>query len=343
MMGMMDTDRIAETMRRNDWRQELTALDADASRRLLAGYQRLVPRVRQAAEDLIQRMKLPYQETGEIDPDAMRLYDEYILFQRAMRAEMDDFARILAGVMDEGQIAAIRAGLEAAERMVEVGGGTIVAGVWNRPDPEAVRRAIGYMDGAAMRQNLALFGENATQTISDLIIAGVAQGKSPYLIGQIINEWENVPYHWAQTMARTGQIYSARMATHIAYQQNERVVQGWMWLSALDSRTCISCWSKHGQVFDNSQTLNDHHNGRCVAVPIVRGATWHESYRTGPERFDDLSEADQREIFHNDKLYDAWRRGEVGWGQMSVPYENNVYGEMQRATSYIETLRRRSR
>ena len=342
MFGRLDdSDRIAETIRRNDWREELTALDRDASRRLLEGYQRMIPRLRQAADDLRRGMDAVYQETGQFDFDGMRQVREYNLFQTAVRAEMDDFAQILARTMDDGNSAAIRAGLDAAERMAEASGGRVIAGIWNRPDPEAVRRAIGYMDGAAMRDNLAMFGENATQTISYLIIAGVAQGKSPYLIGQIISEWENVPYHWAQTMARTGQIYSARAATHIAYRENERVVQGWMWLSALDRRTCISCWSKHGQKFDNSQTLNDHHQGRCVAAPIVRGSTWHENYRTGPERFADLDEDDQRAIFNNNKLFEAWQRGNVDWSRMSVRYANPVYGDMQRATSYVETLRRR--
>jgi hypothetical protein len=328
-------DGIAELIRREDWRREMAEYDADAAQRLLDSYQRLAPAFEARADALVQAIV-----RGDVNSaQAFRDLPEYTDFLATVNAEMNSFARILSGEISRGVDVGISAGLNAAENMAGV---IVDTTSWVRPNPAAVRAAVNYADSPAMQAAVNQFGLNASQNINDLLIVAVAQGRSPYEIAQIISDWKNVPYSWAENMARTTQIWSARTATHEGYRANPRIVSGWMWLSAKDKRTCISCWSMDGMIFPVSKTLNDHHRGRCTPAPISPYSRWNVGYRTGRERFAELSQADQRAIFHNKSLYDAFMNGEVGWGDLSEPYQNDIFGEMQRASS-LTSIRERNR
>jgi hypothetical protein len=330
-------DGIAQIIRREDWRREMAAFDAESSRRLLQAYENIQPEIEAAANRLVQATVLG------ISPSDFVSLPEYIDFLATVNAEMSSFSRILGTEIDAAADAGTIAGLNASENMVGVivGGSPQQMGIWVRPDPAAVRRAVGYADSDAMRGALFRFGENASNNIRDLLISGVAQGRNPRQIAAIIADWTNVPYSWAENMSRTTQLYSARTATHEGYLANPAVVTGWMWLSAKDNRTCISCWSKDGLIFPVTQILNDHHRGRCTPAPITRASRWNVGYELGRERFMSLTEQQQREIFHNDALYNEWRRGRVQWDELSEPYQNDIFGEMQRAPSLASIERRR--
>jgi hypothetical protein len=119
-----------------------------------------------------------------------------------------------------------------------------------------------------------------------MVLAGVAQGYGPRRIATVLEQALGMPYAWAETMTRTVQVYSYRTATHAAYAANPQVISGWMWQSARDTRTCLSCLAMDGSVHGLDEVLNDHHRGRCAPVPIVRGTTWVESYVPSREWFD---------------------------------------------------------
>jgi hypothetical protein len=330
-------DGIAEIIRREDWRQEMADFDAESSRRLLEAYQRLEPAFESRANAMVQALVRGDDNSAQM----FRNLPEYTDFLATIRAEMDSFARILAGEIVAGQNAGIQAGLNASANMVAAANGGVMVGGWVRPDPAAVRAAIGYADSPAMQAAINQFGLNASQNINDLLITAVAQGRNPRQIAQLIADWKNVPYSWAENMSRTTQLYSARDATHEGYRANPDIVIGWMWISAKDKRTCVSCWANDGRIFPISQNLNDHHRGRCTPAPITRNSRWNVGYATGPERFATLDEASQRAIFHNNALYEAWRKGEVDWSEMSEPYQNDIFGEMQRASSLASIVERR--
>lgn len=100
---------------------------------------------------------------------------------------------------------------------------------------------------------------------------------------------------------------------------------------------CISCWSQHGSVHPVNEILDDHHRGRCVPVPIVRGTRWADEFETGPARFEQLSADRQRRIM-GPGMHSAWRAGAVNWRDFSRSYQDNVFGEMLRAASLRELL-----
>ena len=87
----------------------------------------------------------------------------------------------------------------------------------------------------------------------------------------------------------------------------------------------MSCVVQHGKVFPLNQTLNDHHNGRCAAVPITR---FTGGVKPGVEWFNDLTPAEQQDMMGR-SAYRAWRDGVIQLDQLSREYHDPVYGNMR--------------
>lgn len=134
------------------------------------------------------------------------------------------------------------------------------------------------------------FGEYIAGQVRNGILTGVGIGKNPRDVYQILKRnFERSlgsGLTSALTTIRTAQIKSYQLASHASYQANSDIVTGWVWYSALQpGRTCMSCISKHGTVHPVTETLRDHHNGRCLVLGSMV-STWHgekeiESVKSG--------------------------------------------------------------
>jgi hypothetical protein len=252
-------------------------------------------------------------------------------YQRLINAtddQMQRFANTTERVSTALQATATASGLAVAEALA----GRAVAQVWRRASSDAVANLINFVDSPAMQSRFLTFGANAARTISDVVITNFVQGRGAIATARAVRDFVDVtPLSWATNMTRTVQVYSYRYANHAAYQANSQILEGWRWSSARDARTCISCWSQDGKVFTLDQTLNDHHQGRCAPIPIVRGSSIR--WNTGEDVFNGLPVDRQREIM-GAGLYDAWKRGDAQFSEFSRPYHDSVYGEMlRRATN----------
>jgi hypothetical protein len=76
-----------------------------------------------------------------------------------------------------------------------------------------------------------------------------------------------------------------------------------------------------------SETLNDHHRGRCTPLPVVKGSTWQNTVQTGPEWFAGLADADQLAIMGRGRL-DGLRAGLFSWEDMGRNRNDALYGPM---------------
>jgi hypothetical protein len=153
----------------------------------------------------------------------------------------------------------------------------------------------------------------------------------------MIEQWLGLPYAWAENMTRTVQNWSYRTASHASYAANSDVVSGWMWWSAQDITTCLSCWKQHGSVHEVNEVLNDHHRGRCTPLPIVRGTRWADTTERGEDVFKRLPAEDQRRVMGG-AMHRAYQAGRVDFGQVSRPYDDGVYGKMLRQASLKDIL-----
>lgn len=330
---------IQQIIERSDWRRTLASDYQATANRLLTAYTRSLPDLRLLAEGFVRRLEADAE--NPLSASAVGGTQEYRDLLKRVQIEMTDFSRLLrteVGTLADG---AMQTGADGALEMAMATAGhlqTLVQTSWNRVAPETLRTLVGYVDSAAFHEKVDTFGENARQSISDLILTGVAQGKNPRMIAGILNNWLAVPYVWADNTVRTAQLYSYREANHLSFEANPDVLNGWVWIAALgDTRTCMSCIAQHGSIHPLSERLNDHHRGRCVPAAWVKGTTWPQTMISGPTWFEALDESVQK-LYMGGALFNAWKDGAMSWDDMSQPYHDDVYGDMLREASVSGAL-----
>jgi hypothetical protein len=325
--------------RRQDWRQTLEREYQPTARRLIGAYSRVLPRLQDLERKLIADIEA-LDESGELTAGRVKGLKTYRDLIDRIEVEMQDFAVIAKD--EAARLAAdmIKPAVDAAlsETTIQVPGfGAELTATFLRPDPAAIERLVGYVDSAAMRAKFAKFGEAAGQDFADKMIAMVAQGKNPRFIARAVAGWNNIPASWAENMTRTTQLYSYRTATHAAYLVNDKLYDGWMWRAALDTRTCMSCISRHGTTYKTTETLTDHHRGRCAPIPVIKGSTWRDDVISGRDWYGKLPPDVQRRI-SGDLMWTAMQQGDVGWDDISKPYDDDVFGKMLREASVKELV-----
>ena len=153
-------------------------------------------------------------------------------------------------------------------------------------------------------------------------------------IGSGIARELGVGLAWAVNTTRTANLWAYREATRANYAANPRVVSGWTWLATLDGRVCGNCLSQHGSRHALSETLNGHHQCRCVPIPELPlakslGLDLPE-IEPGEAWFKRQDEATQQGIL-GPGMWAAWKDGAVSFDQFrGHTYDHPVYGAMQR-------------
>lgn len=162
------------------------------------------------------------------------------------------------------------------------------------------------------------------------LIRGVASGSNPRETARrIVARAErrfNGGLNRALVIARTETLDAHRAGARLGRMQHADVLSGWTWLSALDTRTCPSCWGQHGSVHPIEEPgPHDHQQGRCTAVPTTKSwadlgfADIEEPPSLIPDasaRFEGLSSTEQLAIL-GPARYEAWVRGEYPMGGWS--------------------------
>lgn len=144
----------------------------------------------------------------------------------------------------------------------------------------------------------------------------------------------------ALVIARTEVVDAHRAAAEAEQAAEADVLAGWTWLCHLDTRTCISCLVRHGELHPlDEQGPNDHPQGRCVRMPKTK--TWAElgidldepedSVPDARAWFDALTEAEQRSILGPTR-YRLYVAGEIAWEDLSQRRENAGWRESWQVT-----------
>ena len=249
---------------------------------------------------------------------------------------------------------AVQAGIDDALRLMQFSlpaGTGGIAGSFTRLHPDAIIAAAGLMgpDSPLNEKLTAQFGEYVADQIEAHFLDGIGAGmRADRIVDLLSRNLQNglgSGLTSLLTTLRTAQIKAYQIANHSTYLANSNVVTGWVWVAALDARTCISCIEQHGTVHPLTETLNDHHNGRCAPVPET--VTYKdlgldipetvEPIESGPDWFDRQPATTQRELMGG-AMYDAYKAGQVGFGDFSRKYDDAVYGELLREASLKDIL-----
>jgi hypothetical protein len=227
-----------------------------------------------------------------------------------------------------------------------------VRGLWVQLSPEQVVTMLGFLEkDSPLYVNLSRLGDDVAALIAEKLRQGIILGYNPRKVARLIQEATGQGLTWSLKTARTANLWAYRLAAHANYRANSHVVTGWVWWAQLgDPRTCLSCINMHGSVHTLDEVLNDHHQGRCTPIPQTLSykdlgfdvPEEPQVYQRGEDWFRGLSAAEQKAIM-GAGMWSAWDAGEFAFADLSVPYQDDVYGEMLREASLKGLLGERAR
>jgi hypothetical protein len=249
-----------------------------------------------------------------------------------IQRELNTFSGYAETVMRQTSTTAIKYGIVDAKSMVLVQNPGLAA-TWKTLNPRAIEALIGYMqEGSPLMKRIELLAPTRAQAVANTILDQVAFGANPKTIAGMITKELGIGLTDSLRMTRTVQIYSYREANRASYVANSDVVQGWIWVSVLAPETCAACMALHGTEHSNDETIDDHYNGECYAVPKVIGGG-NDYAGQGEAYFNSLSEAEQKNVVGN-STWELLNNGDISFNQLVNHREDEVYGSMVSVTPY---------
>ena len=192
------------------------------------------------------------------------------------------------------------------------------------------------IDGSPLYERIQMLSGAVSEYVRSVLIESMALGRNPRTTARLIQSAFGRGLTDALRMARTAQLYAWRKASLEEYQANADILSGWVWFATLDDTVCQSCIAMHGTIHPLDELLNDHHNGRCAMLPLVKGVDSPVGL-TGIEWFESLPESRQMEILGKGK-YEAWKDGRFTFAQLSKERNDEVYGTMRVETPLKELV-----
>jgi len=310
------------------FRKAIEKRDALALTDLIETYQSMY----RALQDKMELLTIKMAEHPELTRSALLRMDKFKDLLRQVDVELTKFQNYTEIQIRKGVTEEILAGIDDAKRLVlAAGGDPAIIAQWNNINPKAIQNMIGFLqEDGALYQRLAKLAPTTVERLKQTLIENVGLGKNPRSIAKIIEREIGMGLTDALRMTRTVQIYSYREANRASYIANSDVVEGWYWMSALDTESCVSCIAMHGTFHTNDETLDDHHNGMCTMLPAVIGGK-NPLDKSGEDWFKELPENKQRE-YMGDTKFEAWKDGKFEFGALSTQHEDDVYGTMRGET-----------
>lgn len=301
----------------------LARREAQAIARLLAVWAQAWRGVRAESEALAARLL-----AGEANQGGLRTRREWAdAYARIIEAEIRKLAALAEPATLALQQQAVGQALDDVGRLVDIVAGEEGAGVaamLRRPSDAAVRAVLGVgREGAPLGRLFEAIGRDAAQRMVDALAAGVAQGLNPKVIARGLRREFGLPAYRSVLIARTESQRAYRAATLESYRANEDIIDGWVWVSACDARSCAACIAMHGTRHRLSETLEEHPGGRCKAAPVVLGRA--PQVGSGEERFREFSEAQQRRTLGKGR-YEEWRAGRLPLREMVTVRQSSTWG-----------------
>lgn len=231
------------------------------------------------------------------------------------------------------QTATVELAQEQAQALVREQGARLTL---SRLPREAINELVAQLpNGSPLSTLLQELVGQGSQNMREALINGVAQGWNPRRIERAAREAQGKVLQRALTVARTEALRPYREAQYQQRQANQNIIQGWVWLSAADGRTCASCWAMHGTRHGNNERLDDHPNGRCTEVPIVAGFALNVP--TGDELFKKADPAVQQRVLRGEK-YEAYRDGRIKLNDLVHRSRSRVWGTTRNEASLAQAL-----
>ena len=256
------------------------------------------------------------------------------------------YAPLMARAVDDASAAALHVGARHGLGMLQ----SVVDVQFNMVPFDVLReQAAALVRGAPLDRLMQSWSKESAQSVSEQLMAGIAKGDNPRQIAMDMVKALDGPLeegplakslHRANVIARTETIRSYRSASIETYKANPDVVDGWIWNSAADERTCPVCWAMHGEKFDSGEPFDTHPQCRCAPSPSVPG--YDTDLPAGEELFDNLPDMEQLAIL-GPARFDLYKRGEMRLTDVVGRSHHPVWGggRFERSIKDMERLKER--
>lgn len=317
-------------------RRELLKMERAGASEMVRVYGEIWQRLKVEIERLVER----YMEASAIDAEIgvswVFEFNRLQNLQRQVEEELRYFAAFAESRIVAGQWEAVDAAGQHLAEILMTSTGLGVHVRWDRLPVEAVSDLVGLTRrGSPLRALLDELGPEASKAVRDGLIQGLALGHNPRKVARAIRGEMGGNLVRALTISRTEMLRSYREATRRNYEANSDIIAGWRWLAAKQPRTCAMCLAMDGSFHTLKEHLDDHPNGRCVMVPVLKGdekaAT---SWETGSDWLARQSIETQRRILGNAGAA-AYRAGAV----KLTDYVGQKYSDEWGSTRYARSLR----
>lgn len=201
--------------------------------------------------------------------------------QRRLRALMDAMttdqaqsAAVAAERLKKAQLTFAEMAAPAQQRLVmDTAPKRILAQAsFVQPSMAPVKSMVGYLaDGTPVHDVLVKHAGEYAADMRSTLQTGLAVGDPGRRIGAALRDITDGSAWSMMRIVRTESMRAYREATTNWYDANSDVVQGWMWLTAEDERTCPFCLMMSGTKHLAAERMESHPCCRCSQLPVTVG------------------------------------------------------------------------
>lgn len=311
------------------FRKQLDQQESKVLAGLVADYRRLYDRLQDKIDLLVAQIGDEQPTLGQLT----RLTRYRSLMEQTER-ELIAYGVQVQNAVETAINAGLTIGPAHANQLLStaITGDFQLAARFNRLPKSALETMIGYLSpDSPLTKRIERLAPTTAATVIDTLKEAIGLGYNPRKTATMIRNAYGQGLTDALRLTRTAQLWSYREAQRYTWQANPEITSDWIWHANLDSYTCMSCVVMHGTVHPYTETLDDHHNGRCSMIPLVRGFDPVVQDGAGKQWFERLPEAKQARQM-GPKYFEAWKGGKFELDQLPTERENDVYGLMRGVT-----------
>jgi SPP1 gp7 family putative phage head morphogenesis protein len=281
-------------------RELLAARDKTLLDQISSDYQKIISRIFDDYNALQDKIDAAQAAGEDFSPSWLFRRDRLGDLLGQAQKEFDRFSYQATAATSKEQLAQIILSETHTFEMIDAGfaGGSAAARfgqTFNRLPTRAVEGLVGRAsDGSPLKELFDNLGPALGQGLRDELIQAVAIGQAPRTTAQRIRDLVAGNEARAQLIARTETIQAYREGAHLTSLENDDVLDGWIWITALDGRACAACVALNGSFHKLDERMACHPACRCTKrfdtksfadlgikgigetrpPPVETGATW---------------------------------------------------------------------
>ena len=201
------------------------------------------------------------------------------------QAEIHRLGRMGADITTELQATGAEKGIEDSARAMRRAWRDSLSGIldpvtrraladlpaWATINKSAVEDLYGFTaDGSPLAELFDRIGPAARAGWEGALSQGIIQGLNAREIGARAARATATAMARSMVIARTELLRAYRTASHRNYDANSDIIDGWIWMSAANARTCAACFGLHGSFHKLSERMSSHPQCRCAPAPHTR-------------------------------------------------------------------------